>query len=164
MMLHSFSDFYNWHHGNLSPLLIIWLTLGLIGLVVSAFNLRDAVDETDALVNIDGNISPARKQELLLVAKAGIRNEMLRVIKMSAIVTSGLVALFSSPTISDKVREQLHIPYWTPTGVCIAAMLLIIIGITVLQSYFDLNLRRELYGRRTRDYEGGRRRLGRWRW
>ena len=147
MLLSTFSRIYNFHHGNFSPVLIVWLTLGVIGFIVACLNARDAVKDTDALVTSDGRFSANRRTELLIVAKAGIRNEFLRIFKMGAVIVSGIVALGAQPAISDEQRAQLHIPYWTPTGVMIVLLLLTIVGITVVQSVLDLKVRHKLYSR-----------------
>ena len=147
MLLSTFSRIYNYHHGNFSPLLIVWLTLGVIGFSVACLNARDAVKDTDALVTSEDRFSVKRRTELLIVAKAGIRNEFLRIFKMGCVIVTGIVALGAQPALSDAQREKLHIPYWTPTGVMIVIMLLTIVAITVLQSYLDLKVRHKLYSR-----------------
>lgn len=141
------SPWYNYHHGNISPVLGIWMFLGVLGLLITLYNLRDTIMDADAIITLPEGTGFERKNELLMLAKAGIRNEVLRLIKMLAVIISGLIAASSTPTLTDAQRAQLHIPYWTPTGVAIVAMLLLIVGVTTLQGYLDLKTRHKLYSR-----------------
>lgn len=143
-LFHSIIDF---HRGNFTPTVIAWTVMGLVGTILTGFNLRDAIRDMDTLIEVPPGMSDERKQDLLIIAKAGIRQEILRISKMLTIVAIGVVVALSTPVISDQERALLHIPYWTPTGIALTLALLYIEGAIVVQAVLDRKLRRHFYDR-----------------
>lgn len=148
-ILHLLNEFVDYHNGSWTPLLILWILLGVIGAVFAAFNLSDAIRDMRSLVLLPKTISNDRREELWTISKSAIRQEILRLAKMFIIIITGVIGGLSTPVITDAERAQLHIPYWTPTSVVIISGLVGIVAITVLQTYFDRRLRHGFYSRKT---------------
>lgn len=146
---HIISEIVNYHNGNFTPTVILWTLFGIIGAIITILNLRDAIQDADALVDLPPVVSAARRRELLTIAKAGIRTEVLRLSKMLTIVGIGIAVAATSPAITDAQRQALHIPYWTPTGVALTIALLYIVAVIVVQAVLDRNLRHAFYSRTT---------------
>jgi hypothetical protein len=142
-LLHLLQEVANYHDGNFTPTTIVWTLLGAIGTIITILNLKDAVKDTEALVMFKAD--DGRKRELLAMAAAGVRMEVLRLSKMLVITAIGIVVAVSTPVISDEQREALHIPYWTPVGVALTLALIYIVAVIVIQALLDRRLRRRFY-------------------
>ena len=124
---------------------LAWSIMGFIGLIIALANLRDSILDYRALklhMNGSGPLSE-RDQNLCAVARAAIRQEALRSVKMAVVLGIGLIAGFTGPVVPPGV----HVPTWTVVGTTITAGLFLIIGIIVLQIVLDRKLRKRFYGR-----------------
>lgn len=148
MILHNLiTSIVDFHRGNFTPTVIVWTVLGSIGFVFSIFNLRDAMSDMDALVRVPDDTSDGRKKELLTIARAAIRQDLVRSSQMLMVVSIGVTVALSSPVITDKQRSFFHIPYWTPTGIAVTFALLYIVGSIMVNAVLDRRLRRRFYSR-----------------
>jgi len=151
VILESLSHIWNtvvdFHRGNITPTVLVWTVAGLFGTIVTLFNLRDAIKDTDSLVVIPEDTPLSRRLDLLEMSKAAIRQELIRLSKMLTVVGIGVTVALSTPVLSDAQRQALHIPYWTPTGIALTVALLWIVFAIVLQAVMDRRLRKRFYSR-----------------
>lgn len=118
-----------------------WTTAGLIGIVVTSLNLRDALRDQEVLRESGNN------GDLEFMAHESIRIEAIRLSKMIAVVVVGVVVLTSAPTLTAAQRAHLHIPEWTTQSIITTVALMWIVLGTVAQSILDRRLRLRFYGR-----------------
>lgn len=129
---------------NPTPVTEVWTALGIVGVVISGFNLSDAFQDRKAL-----RLSGKHSEALNDMAQNGIRVEVIRLSKMLAIVGVGIGAILSAPQITHAQRVKLHIPTWTPIGIILTVMLFYIIVAIVIQAFMDAKLRHRFYRNHT---------------
>jgi hypothetical protein len=122
-----------------------WTIAGMVGFIFAAANLYDAGQDKLALMKLDDD-SP-RTRALLAIARAGERQEGLRMLKMGIIIALGVISGVQPPPLTDAQREKLGIPIWTTSSIIITAGLLGIVGIILIQILLDRRLRKKFYGR-----------------
>jgi hypothetical protein len=120
----------------------VWTMTGIAGMIITGTNLIDAFRDHRALR------ASGKNGDLAYMAKTNVRVEALRFWKMITIVGVGLLALQSTPVLTNEQRAALHIPTWTFTGVLITGGLVFIVVSTVIQAALDRVVRNRFYGRR----------------
>lgn len=138
-----FSSVVDYHHGNLTPTIIVWTLAGLIGAFYTARNLRDSLRDAEALGK--STTPHNRRHDLVALAHQAIRQDAIRLSQMLAVVGIGVAVALTTPTISDEQRAQLHIPYWTPTSITLTVALLYIVASIAIQAYLDRRIRDRIY-------------------
>lgn len=127
---------------------LVWMALGLIGMMFAVVNVHDAWLDRRA---VKVSVMDMRREKLLKMATAGVRQDALRFIQCATIAGIGLFAGLEKPPISDAQRRALHIPTWTPVTVMLTAALFLIVFIILVQMFLDWRLRKAFYGRRKAD-------------
>lgn len=117
----------------------MWTAAGVIGVLLTAYNLRDAFKDKRAL------IESGRNGEMLAMAKHAIFSESIRLSKMLSVAFIGFYSLTATPTLTAKQRAELHIPEWTAMSVLITAGLMWLVLGTVVVAYSDRRLRSRIY-------------------
>lgn len=112
-----------------------WTTAGVIGTIVTALNLRAALRDRASVLTSGAN------GDRLFLANDYIRIELVRLCQMIAVAGVGFYLLQAAPTLTAAQRDALHIPEWTPASIIITAVLLGIVGGTVLQAVLDRRTR-----------------------
>lgn len=99
---------------------LVWVSVGLLGLVVSAWNLADAIRD-EAAVDASGVNGAIRE-----VARGNVLEEMLRVGKALAIVAGGCAAMLAPPAMKSQPISAL--------AVIVTASVFVLAGLVVVGS------------------------------
>jgi hypothetical protein len=116
--------------------------LGIAGVMVTWANMWDAFADRNALIR------SGRNGDLRFMAGNAIQVEVIRLVKMLAVVVIGIISLSAQPVLTAAQRRQLHIPTWTTTSIAITAGLGVIVVGTIFQAVLDRYVRHRFYGRK----------------
>lgn len=130
----------NAHAGNFTPVTAVWTILGIVGMIFTALNLRDAILDLEKVA--EAKERTALHMAKVQVAKSSVRQDVIRLLQMVSVVAVGIVVTLSTPAISDAQRAKLHLPYWTPVGIALTVALLLIVAGAVIQAVMDRRLRK----------------------
>lgn len=123
---------------NATILEAVWLLSGLVSLVVSLWNVRDAYRDMVALAEWarDKRMHELHFNMLRLVAGANVRDETFRIAVSMLIVAVGFVGVFTPNPLNGTT---------TLTGLFVTVALVGIAVMTVVRGVLDVRLRRRLY-------------------
>lgn len=114
--------------GNASLIEIIWTVVGVIGLIVTGFTLREGLKDLKVVNRIE------RRNIYKTQAIFNLWQEEIRMIKMLIVAATGAFAMTQPPAHS------------TPTKIALSTLLtviglILIVVLTVIQSLLDLRIR-----------------------
>jgi hypothetical protein len=118
---------------------VTWTLMGEAASIICVLNLYDSIRD-HRLLRESGKNGAA-----LLLTRAAIRQDAIRVVQSATWTTAGLVALFAAPAITKEQRERLHIPTWTTTSVAITMALVIIMVGLIANAVADRQVRHRFY-------------------
>lgn len=113
-----------------------WTTAGIVGALVTAVNLKDALADRHRVVE------SGEDGDRLFIVNHELVVEVVRLGQMLAVAMIGLYLLTTAPAISAAQRRSLHIPEWTTASIIITAGLLGVVFGTVIVSLLDRRMRR----------------------
>lgn len=114
--------------GNASLIEIIWTVVGVIGLIVTGFTLREGLKDLKVVNRIE------RRNIYKTQAIFNLWQEEIRMIKMLIVAATGAFAMTQPPAHSTPTKIALS------TLLTVIGLILIVI-LTVIQSLLDLRIR-----------------------
>lgn len=120
---------------------ISWTCLGLAGGIVTVANLADSWIDLKVLRESGKN------GELEILAKAGIRQDSIRLFQMVLVIGVGLVSLATGPTLTQEQRDALDIPTWTTISIALTAGIAGVVVCAVVQAVLDRRARLVFYSK-----------------
>ncbi len=120
---------------------ITWICIGIVGAIVTGANLIDSWIDLKILHQT------RRNGELRLLARAGIRQDLIRLSQMVIVIGIGFLSLTAAPTLTAAQRARLALPTWTPTSIIITSGIAMIVILVVVQAILDRRARLVFYAK-----------------